>query len=397
MKINLRSSWVLLGGLFASCNQQQPPADASTALAPPPAATLAVPRPLPPTPPASAPPVRLPLVRQYEQFAAASDTLLRLPGQAYRVSWQVRLDTLRPLTRVTAADPAKHIPGDTSRGFQGYYTVEIRDSLGHRLGHRAFTKADFYAAVGPELAISSEVMVPQLLGYSAPLGGLLFTVPFSAPGTDWYGEAVLALSPSGQVRYLGPGTGSDGPEVAVALAADKHTLLTINEIRHDGRPPILLERAGAELRGAKLLNDTLALLVYELGRSRTRSDGMPYLDATPAQRHQPNAFVRDVRTGREVHRFRYDGFYFELGYTIPLQIVPPAQAVYLLDSGKGLYVLPLRQLATSRLLPFAALARSASSAAVGGASFELTGPVQRYRFIADTAQPTHVRYQLITD
>ncbi|MGI4833758.1 MAG: hypothetical protein ACRYFK_09885 [Janthinobacterium lividum] len=235
--------------------------------------------------------------------------------------------------------------------------------------------------------------LPQLLGYSEPLGGLVFTVPFNAPGTDWYRQVALVLSLTGQVRYLGLGYEGGGPAITVTLAANGRTLLTMNEIRYAGRPPILLGRVGAELRGATLLNDTLALLLYEPGRPRTQADGMPYLDATPAQRRLPNAFVRDVRTGREVSRFRYYGFYEELGFTIPMTVVPQTQVAYLLDADKGLYVLPLRQPAAGRLLPFASMPRATSPPAASEVSFKLAGLMQSYRFLVDTIQVASVRYQ----
>jgi hypothetical protein len=154
-----------------------------------------------------------------------------------------------------------------------------------------------------------------------------------------------------------------------------------------------LARTEAELRGALLLNDTLALLIYEMGQSRTRSDGMPYLDATPAQQRQPNAFVRDVRNGRELSRFRYNGFYEELGYIVPFKQLP--QAVYFLDAPRGLYVLPLRRPAAGQLLSFAALARATGPAAVNEVRFELAELMQHYRFLVDTTQLTNVRYQLL--
>jgi hypothetical protein len=392
MKIIL-AIWGLLW-LCAACGQHQPSAEVPTATSPTPAPVMA--RAASKTP-AQELPAKFTAAQLYEIFAAATDTVLRLPGHMYHLSWQVRFDTLQPLAHITPPDPAKHFAGDTSRGFQGYYTLEVRDSLGQRLSRHTFTKADFYPAVGPELAISSGVELPRLLGYSAPLGGLVYTVVFAAPGTDWYGEAAMVLSPSGQVRYLGPGAGSDGPEVTVTLAANNRTLLTGKELQHAGRPPIPLARTGAELRGAKLLNDTLALLLYEPGRSRTRADGMPYLDASPAQKRQPNAFVRDVRNGREVSRFRYDGFYYELGYVVPLHLVPQASAAYLLDTDKGLYVLPLRPPVAARLLPFAAIPRTDGPPAAHEVSFELTGSMQHYRFLVDTTQATKVRYQLQKD
>jgi hypothetical protein len=395
MKNNPLISWVLLL-LFVACGRRQPSAEAPTVTVPQPTLTPATASLAVPKPSVYESPAQFSAAKIYETFAAAADTVVHLPGQFYHISWRVRLDTLQPLVHVTPSDPAMHFQGDTSRGFQGYYTIEIRDSLGHRLGYHSFTKADFYPAVGPELAISSEVELPRVLGYSEPLGGILFSLFFNAPGTDWYGEAVLLLSPKGQVRYLGPGS-EGGAEIVVKLSADGRTLLTGNQIRHVGRPPIPLARAGAELRGAMLLNDTLALLLYEPGQSRTRPDGIPYLEATPAQQRQPNSFVRDVRNGQEVSHFRYDGFYEELGYIVPYQIVPRARAVYLLDADKGLYVLPLRQPGAGRMLPFASLSRAVSSPAASEVSFELAGPAQRYRFLADTAQATKVRYSLLKE
>lgn len=390
MKINLLviCTFFLLG---AACGQNQP-----TAKAPAGAGPSAAPVAISATAPASSvseAPNKVPASKLYEIFAARADTVLHQPG--YRLSWQVHLDTLRPLTHLTPPDPDRYFAGDTSRGYQGYYTVAIRDSLGRNLGGHTFTKADFYSAVGPELAISSGVELPKLLGYSAPLGGLVFTVVFAAPGTDWYGEAVLVLAPSGQVRYLGPGAGSDGPEIAVALAADGRTLLTGNGIKHASQPLLPLARAGAELRGARLLNDTLALLIDEPGRSRAHANAEPSFDATPAQRRQPNAFVRDVRTGRDVSRFRYDGFFYVLGYRVPLQLIASTQTAYLLDAEKGLYVLPLHQPAAGRWLPFATMPRAAGSPTASEISFELSAEPQGYRFIVDTTQLYKVRYQIV--
>lgn len=391
MKINLLAASALLL-LVTACGQNQPPAEAPAS--PPPATAAPVAAPVAAAEPVAATsPAPFPAARLYEVFAARADTVVRRPG--LRLSWQVRLDTLRPLAHITPPDPARHFAGDTSRGYQGYYTVEISDSLGHRLGRHTFSKADFYPAVGPELAISSGVELPQLLGYSAPLGGLVFTITFAAPGTDWYGEAALVLAPGGQVRHLGPGAGSDGPEIAVALAADGRTLLTGNGIKYGSQPLRPLARAGAELRGARLLNDTLALLIDEPGRTRFHVNAMPSFDATPAQRRQPNAFVRDVRTGRDVSSFRYDGFFYVLGYSVPLQVVASTQTAYLLDAAKGLYVLPLRQPAAGRWLPFAAMPRAIGSPTASEISFELSTEPQGYRFLVDTTQANKVRYQAV--
>lgn len=388
MRSILPIAWGVVLGITA-CGQRQPTAAVPSV---PPAATLPVSIPKPPA--------QLTASQLYGIFTAAADTTLQVSGRTYRLSWQVHLDTLQPRTHITLPDPATYFPGDTSRGFQGYYKFEVSDSLGHRVGAHTFTKADFYPAVGPELAISSEVELPHLLGYSEPLGGLVFTVTFNAPGTDWYGQAVLILTLSGQVRYLGLGAESDGPEITVALASNGQTLLTKKEIKRAGQVPIPLRRMGAELRGATLLNDTLALLIYEPGILRTSPSEMPYVEATATQLRQPNAFVLDVRSNQEISHFRYDGFQYVIGYIIPMQLVPQTQAVYLTDDDKGLYVLPLRKPATGRWLSLASMHGTSSPPTANEVSLHLSVPgvtesSQERRFLVDTVHATRVRIQLL--
>lgn len=377
--------------LFTACGQ--PSAEAPTA--PQPATTpIAAPTSVP-EPSESEPPTRFVASRLYETFAAAADTVLRLPGHSYRLSWQVRLDTLQPLTHVTPPDLVNHFPGDTSRGFQGYYKVEVRDSLGHSLGRHTFTKADFYPAVGPELAISSEVELPRLLGYSEPLGGLVFTVPFNAPETDWYGESTLVLSPSGQVRHLGPGTGSGGADVAVTLASNGRTLLTETEIIRASGPPLLLYRPGAELRGAWLVNDSLAVTIYEPGQTQMEHTSLAF-NATPKQKRQSNTFVLNTHSGKVVNRFRYDGFYEELGFIIPCSYLRETQTSYFLDDKKGIYTLSSVQPTRVRYLPFDSLARFKAPKRASEIGFELNSLDKQYQFYVDTAAPAHIRYQRLS-
>jgi hypothetical protein len=370
------NSFIACGLLLSSmaCGQRQPSAEVSAGTQPPPP-PLVVPA-APSKPLVAELPARFIASQLYETFAAAADTVLRLSGHSYHLSLHIRLDTLRSLTHITPPDSAKHFAGDTSRGFQGYYTVEMRDSLGHRVGSHAFTKVDFYPTVDPELAISSGVALPQLLSYSAPMKALVYTINFTAPETDWSCDAVLLLDLQGRVRSLSEGYGVGGPAVEVGLAHNGRIVLTGTEILRASGPPLPLQRPRAELRGAMLLNDSMALTVYELN----------------SQKPQPNAFVLNTRTGQIINRFRYDGFFEELGFTIPWHRLPATHIGCCLDDKKGLYLLPEAQPTRTTFRPFTSLTKFKLPQRPSEVVFDLHGHSRTYVLYVDTLAPSSIRY-----
>ena len=381
--------------MCTSCGQRQPVAEVPAAAHPAPvpvAVPAAASNPLPAGLPAFSPAAFL-----YQEVAARADTVLHQPGPAVHLSWQVRLDTLHYLTHVTPPDPAQNFVGDTSRGYQGYYTLELHDSRGQRLGRHTFTKADFYPAVGPELAISSGVSLPQLLGYSAPMQALVFTLNFTAPDTDWSCDAVLLLDLQGRMRRLKEGYVVGGPAVEVGLAHDGRTLLTGTEILRAGGASLLLQRPNAELRGALLLNDSLAVTVYEFGHYHPEHMSEVHVNqdfsATQARLRQPNAFLLNTHTGQLISSFRYNGFFEELGFTIPWQRLPATHTGYFLDDKKGLYLVAENQPTRVSFRPFASLVKFKLPQRPSERVVTLHGHSKTYVLYIDTLASASIRYQ----
>lgn len=326
----------------------------------------------------------------YGPLRSSADTLLRIGGQRLYLELRARLDTTQRLVEKNGRDTA-------ASGYQGYFSFVLRDSLHQLLAKRVLTKQAFYNAVGHELAISSGANLPVLLGYSVPMKTLIFTLNFAAPETDWMCDAVLLLDLQGRVRRLSGGYSVGGPAVNVELAKDGSTVLTGMEILRASGSSLPLQRPNAELRGALLLNDSLALTVYEFGHYQAKRSPEGYtsedFNATPSQQRQPNAFVINTRTGQTVNSFRYNGFYEELGVTIPWHRLASTHTGYFLDDKKGLYLVSEAPPTRTSFRPFSNLTKFTPPQRLSEATFTLQGYSKSYMLYVDTLNPASIRYQ----
>jgi hypothetical protein len=386
--MRLSSAMLLSLALLTSCDQpatktettaavSSPTAVAPTAATP---ATVDAPAPLYWAPPTS------------------TDTVLTLTGHSYRLRMQSELDSTQHLTTMVASEPGRF---DTIKGYEGRFTFTLRDSLNRLVFRRQLHKADFYQRIGAEVVVQSGTDAPTLLGYSAPLGALVFTLGFAVPDTDWGSEAVLLLDLKGRVMRMANGNDyGGGPESFPTLSKDGYTLLAADEVVRANRPAISLAKPHAELRGAFLLSDTALVAVYELGewqKKRTSTGTEQEFVSTPAQKKVPNTFVLHTRTGQLVGQFRYDGYVEELGYTVPRFYVPSSGALYLLDENKGLTLLTQKDPAKAVLLPFAEMPKFTAPKRKTEMRFERQAARKQFAFYIDTIHPTHVRYQLLYD
>ena len=324
----------------------------------------------------------------YAPLGNAADTLLRIGGRQLYLQLHARLDTTQRLLAITGRDTS-------ASGYQGYFTFVLRDSLHQLVAKRVLTKQVFYKAVGQELAISSGASLPVLLGYSAPMKALVFTLNFAAPETDWICNAVLLLDLQGQVRRLSQGYSVGGPDVNVELSHDGRTVLTGTDILRANALALPLHRPQAELRGALLLNDSLALTVYEFKSNKPAhlADLVSQKVSTASsQNFQSNAFVVNTHNGQLLTCFSYKGFFEELGVTIPWHRLPATHTGYFLDDKKGLYLLSEASPTHVRLLPFARLVKFKPPQRSGEVMFDLHGYSKTYRLYVDTLAPSSIRY-----
>ena len=119
-------------------------------------------------------------------------------------------------------------------------------------------------------------------------------------------------------------------------------------------------------------------------------------NATPKQKRQPNIFVLNTHSGKVVNRFRYDGFYEELGFIIPCRYLRETQTSYFLDDKKGIYTLSSIQPTRVRYLPFDSLARFKAPKRASEVDFKLNSSAKQYQFYVDTVAPARIRYQRLS-
>ena len=386
----------MLATAFVGCDQKayltekSPPV--STAVPPPvvPAAPPpALPKPAPAPRPAAA-------YRPGWAPPASLDTALMLNGQPYRLHLVAETDSTQRL-KTTYQPYAGHF--EQARGYQGRFTFVLHDGAGRQVFRRQLRKNDFFKIAAEDIVTESEAFLPELLAYSAPFGGLVFTLDFMVPDSDVGSQAVLLLDLTGRVLRLSDGRSpGGGPDCDPALTADGRALLTGSELLRPHQPPLRLTKPTADLAGAFLLSDTTLLVVYAPGKSHViHAPGEPETyGRTPTQQQlrAPNAYVRHIRTGRVLSRFRYGGFYEELGYTIPRYYLPATATHYLLDEKRGLRLLPLAAPAQPTEIRFAAMGRYTPPQKPAEVRFELQSGGGGFAFYVDTtSQAPRIRYQ----
>lgn len=356
-----------------------------------------------PEPPSVWPPVASPKpppdIRGWAPPVSA-DTLVLLNGQPYQLLLAAETDSTHRLTATYEETPGH---SRRVRGFEGHYTMTLREKTGRQIFSRKLRKVAFFRNVGADIVTESEAYLPQFLGYSRPLGALVFTLDFMVPDSDVGGQVVLLLDLSGNVLRLSEGRGpGGGPECEPALSPNGAALLTASELLRPGRPPMRLERPDAELVGASFLSDSTVLVVYAPGKAHPirLADGLDGYGRTPTvqQLRTPNAFVRNIRTGRVVRHFHYHGFYEEMGYTIPGFRLRATATQYLLDDKRGLYLLPLGGTGLPVEMRFAAMPHFTPPKRLAEVRCEINSAETTFAFYVDTSsvQP-RIRYQRLAE
>jgi hypothetical protein len=277
------------------------------------------------------------------------DTLLSLGPRHYRLQLQAKADSSQEL-RLAATLADSVMVGTKANGepvfevkrfYNVRYTITLRDSAGHSQFKRTFTKPAFYALVGRALVLESEPMRPVFVGFNAPRRWLLFRQQFGVEGTDWGGEAFLALDLKGRTQRLTFSNiyGGGGSDCRIQQSPDGQAVITCGQLLLPGGRYQPLTKPHTQLVAARFLSDTTLLTVYDYVLTRrVQYEGIWGTEEVPDPRYRrvPNAFVLSARTGNVLAKFRYDGFVDALGYNVLRQYVWQANSYYLLDENQQL-------------------------------------------------------------
>ena len=366
------------------------PVSVAVASSLPPQAAVPAPRPAAPAP--------APVYRPGWAPPTVLDTAVVLNGQPHHLRIEAETDSTQRLKTTYQPYPGHY---EQARGYQGRFTITLHAPDGQQVFRRQLRKADFYKAAGQDIVTESEAYRPELLAYSPAFGALVFTLDFMVPDSDVGSQAVLMLDLTGRVVRISDGRApGSGADCDPALTPDGRALLTGSELLRPNKPALRLHRADADLAGAFLLTDSTLLIVYAPGKSHLiHAPGEPETyGRTPTQQQQraANAMVRHIGTGRVLSRFRYAGFYEELGYTIPRAHV--AGVHYLLDEQRGLRLIPAAAPARTSEVRFAAMPRFVPPQRRSEVRFELQSSGSAFAFYVDTtSQVPRIRYQRLEE
>jgi hypothetical protein len=331
------SSWFfwVLAGLLSGCDSHP----AATTAAPPTTLKKAQKPALPPADTAD--------VSKFEYAAqwgaARTDTMFRVGGRRYFLHLRAQPDSSQQLQPALAVAPAvdsagqpMRQAGDAAHFYNVRYTITLADSA-RQLFRRVFTKADFYGAVSKELAVESEPFAPEFQGFNAPRQLLLFRQLFAVDGTDWAGDAFVALDLTGRVRHLTKSNvyGGGGADCRIQQSPNGQAVITCNELLLPGGRHVSLRKPGSELTAARFLSDTTLLVAYDyvtIRRVKRKGEWQEEAVATPHHEHTPDFFILSARTGKPLASFRFGGIGDALGYILPREYVWQTRTYYLPDA-----------------------------------------------------------------
>ncbi|WP_086594702.1 hypothetical protein [Hymenobacter crusticola] len=212
----------------------------------------------------------------FEPLGAQIDSLngspiARINGQVYWVETSGKPDlTHRLIDRdslTIGSDSATVANMDSSGyGYDAIYTFRLVTPDGRARFTTVRHTMDFAPALSRELLVESTPDKPTFLGYLPQFNALIFQLWFVAEGTDWAESALLLLDAvSGKVRYTLFDHSGEDMHNGNALTTNGRVLLTRTAILHaDGRR-INITREKLRTAAVQLLNDRIALVLYENG------------------------------------------------------------------------------------------------------------------------------------
>ncbi|WP_426489762.1 hypothetical protein [Hymenobacter sp. 102] len=359
----------------------------------------------------------------YALLQVGHDTVFRVGRQRYRLLLRADTDSTKPLLAVTtgavgsffAADSASFARTGQVRGYEGWHTITLLDSVGRMVFRQRLRKADFFGVVDPDVVTVSQPQAPRLLGVHGPSQRLALAVEIGIPYSDVAQRVVVLLRLDGSGRQLFNSYRSNwGAADCVPRLLTDGTLLTCQALVPPSGPPVSLQKSRAELVAAFPLTDTTLFTAYRYGYYRpappaaaspATAENLPIEGATPSaefqeadqwvedarRRRSPNAFVITPR-GRVRQRLRYTGTEGTMAYEVPRRYVWQTHTYYLLDGQRGLLAIDKRRPGTAAL-SFRQMARFRPPRRPAEIRFELRGLNARYAFYLEPQQPRQLRLE----
>ncbi|WP_183403697.1 hypothetical protein [Hymenobacter luteus] len=339
---------------------------------------------------------------------ATTDTTFLIDGKPYRLRLSATADSARMLRIATGGIVGPALAADSNfarnrlvEGPTGYYRIALSTPAGQPVLRKEFQKPDFYQVAGADIVVVSEPTPPRFLGYYPELGGLAFWQEIGIPGSDVGSYIFYLLNRQGKVLEMSAGNefGEGSADCDPLPAPRGGAFITCGKLLRAGHPPLPLQKPHADLVLARFLSDSTLLTIYQYGEYVVTNDSLGNPESMewqvpPGMRAQPNAFVLNLQ-GRQLAQFRYEGFASNLGYSVPRAYVPATNTYYLLDSERGLRLLPGQNPEATQEVKFRQMTRFQPPARPSEIRFFIEVEDARFEFYAEKNHPEQLRYRRV--
>ncbi|WP_139921461.1 hypothetical protein [Hymenobacter sp. DG01] len=339
---------------------------------------------------------------------ATTDTTFLIDGKPYRLRLSATADSAHMLRIATDGIVGPALAADSNfarnrlvEGPAGYYRIALITAAGQPVMRKEFRKPDFYQVAGADIVVVSEPTPPRFLGYYPELGGLAFWQEVGIPGSDVGSCLFYLLDLQGRVRHLAAGNefGEGRADCDPLPTPRGGAFITCHQLLRAGRPPLPLQKPHADLVLARFLSDSTLLTIYQYGEYVVTNDSLGNPESMewqvpPGMTAQPNAFVLNLE-GRKLAQFRYQGFASALGYSVPYAYVPASNTYYLLDTERGLRLIPWQNPGATQEVKFRQMTRFQPPIRPTEIRFFIEEEDTRFEFYADKNHPEQLRYRRV--
>lgn len=276
------------------------------------------------------------------------------------------------------------------------YGVEILAYRNRKLFfQRQFTKSDFLDVMKKSFLKRHVLTGARFVSYNKRYKQMIFlmTLAESGEATDWYGQTYLTIDLKGQIVQKGVVDYPHHCQDMFSISHNGEYILTCSEFADFRGERRKFESGSVAL--ARIINDTLYTVAYDLKRDSIRCDTLMYYknDTLTAEDYvlspdtiTPNAYIFHV-DGDTLARFRFNGYFdYGEGYVTQFNFIKSLNLATYYDFKKDvLHVFDISKTIKEKKYPLKKL-KKYETRNISGRSVLFRGEKARIRFYFNNAR-----------
>ncbi|GAA4300033.1 hypothetical protein [Nibribacter koreensis] len=210
------------------------------------------------------------------------------------------------------------------------YSVKLSQD-GKVVYDKKYTRPEFYSLLKEDLVMRSAPLAPQLRGVTND-GRVVFELAFVYPESDVGMMTFFTTDLKGNLLQMESLSTSEGCYSSVAVSKSGKYFITCTTLYGPNGYEFSFQKPN--IVHAEFLTDTSFVAIYDIiskSGKRIENGVQEYYEERDSI--SDNLIIYHVN-GKKLASYKYHGYFQELGYTVPIAIIPEKNKLILIDDGK---------------------------------------------------------------